>query len=309
LDKHVPAEGFPVPALKEYWAQYRTWVGVILDNLLEVQDKELGVFPFPDLRGVHPRFGPHIERMLAQNPNILRGNWVVKDNSRPELGNGDGGGQFDNGLTGRAVVEGYAHLKDKRYLESARSAAEWAIRQSVVPNWNYNAFSVHLLARLYRENTEKRYLETALKKLRLGVFPGQMENGRWVDPHNARRSYHCIMLNAILETYQAMPAGYPEKDEVFHHLYIGIENLVTEILKCGVSAFDFPLTALCTFDELAEKNQQVMRIRGDIRKAINRIANLVFDSKFIRFNSIPYPGPSDLEAIATYLKWRTEKGE
>ncbi len=52
------------------------------------------------------------------------------------------------------MLEGYDLLHDKKYLESARRASDWAASHELVANFNYNSFSVWLLARMYQENGE-----------------------------------------------------------------------------------------------------------------------------------------------------------
>ena len=114
---------------------------------------------------------------------LLRNGWAIDDM-------GDGGLQFDNGLCGVAILELYQATREPRYLQAVEAAADWAVRQPPVPNWNYNAFSVYLLANAARAAGRPRYLESAKLKARLGIYPGQLTDGprrgRWADPHNAR---------------------------------------------------------------------------------------------------------------------------
>ena len=113
----------------------------------------------------------------------------------------DGGFQFDTGVCGVALSEGYELLHDSRYHDAAKRAADWAMTQNLVRNWNYNAFSVWLLARTFSVTGERKYLAGALQKAQLGVLPGQMTAeqgqghwpGRWIDQHNAKRTYHWVI--------------------------------------------------------------------------------------------------------------------
>lgn len=102
--------------------------------------------------------------------------------------------------------------KDDKYKKAAIRAAEWAITRPVVTNWNYNSFSVFLLAEVYRITGDEKYLESAKKKTRLGLLPGQLtegsRKGRWADAHNARPAYHYIMVRGLA----ALAAVMPEDD-------------------------------------------------------------------------------------------------
>ena len=127
----------------------KEYVGLVragADYLLKVQRKD-GLFPFPDLRRRHPLFGPMVEKLLRRKPEALIDGWIVDDL------NGDQ--QYDNGICGVALVEAYEVTKEKAYLESAQRACNWAMERPLSTNWNYNAFSVWLLARYARAGGRK----------------------------------------------------------------------------------------------------------------------------------------------------------
>ncbi len=113
----------------------------------------------------------------------VRNGWIFADH-------GDGGLQFDNSECGVAMFEYYEWTKEPKYLESAKRAASWALNQPLCVNWNYNAFSVELLAKAYAVTNEAKYLDAAVLKATHGVLPGQLTDGphagRWLDPHNTR---------------------------------------------------------------------------------------------------------------------------
>lgn len=163
-----------------------------------------GCFPFPASRGASgARAFQAASRFLAKAEaagrleEVTRHGWIFDD-----LGQ-DGGLQFDNAEAGVAMLELYELTHEPRWLAAARSAADWAAARPLCANWNYNSFSVWLLAKACEVTGEKRYGEAALKKARLGVLPGQMTDGphagRWLDPHNARPAYHYIMLRALTQ--------------------------------------------------------------------------------------------------------------
>jgi hypothetical protein len=162
--------------------------------LLKLQQPQ-GHFPFPDLRGKNIRFGDMTEKQLQNGSIKIEDGWIITPDP-------DGGSQFDTGVCGVALLRAGELLKDETYLAAGRRAAEWAAKQTCCANFNYNAFSVSLLACAGMK-------EAALLKLRVGVAPGQAKNGRWIDPHNARTVYHVIILrdefDAMGITVEALP--------------------------------------------------------------------------------------------------------
>lgn len=198
------------------------------DYLLKLQRPD-GLFPFPDLRGRHKLFGPMLDRLLRRQPEALQGGWIVDD-----AGGGDA--QFDQGICGVAMVETYEATGEAMYLEAARRAADWAAGRPISTNWNYNAFSVWFLARLARATGEKRYLASAVEKICLGVLPGQMQSGRWFDPHNAKLVYHGILVRGILETYRVLPAEDPLRKTLRESLARALDNAAAEIRERGASS-------------------------------------------------------------------------
>jgi hypothetical protein len=166
-----------------------------------------GVFPFPAFvgkadsaafRSAERQRVRIAERGLA---NAVRNGWAIEDGD-------DGGLQFDNGECGVAMFALFEATRDKRYLDSAILSAEWASRRPLVVNWNYNAFSVRLLARAYLITGRQSFLDGAIQKAALGVIPGQLESGphkgRWADRHNARPVYHYIMMDSLVDLIAAM---------------------------------------------------------------------------------------------------------
>ncbi len=179
------------------------------DFLVWSQDQaETGVIPFPAVRNGKGRPFEVAERFMRQAEKegkldqVVKNGWAVEDFS-------DGGLQFDNGLAGVALVQLFDSTKDDKYKKAAIRAADWAITRPVVTNWNYNSFSVFLLAEVYRITGDKKYLESAKKKTRLGILPGQLtegpRKGRWADAHNARPPYHYIMVRGLAALAAVMP--------------------------------------------------------------------------------------------------------
>lgn len=207
-----------------------------------------GGFPFPASRGVSdaPPFRA-AERFLAQAERegrrdaVVRNGWIVADM-------GDGGLQFDNGECGLAMLALHAATGERRYLDAARRAADWAIAQSLAANWNYNAFSVRLLVETWRVTGEARYRDAAMEKARYGVLPGQLRDGpragRWVDPHNARPAYHYILLEALGALAAALPPGDAGRVEIETALRLGLRARNRDFAGPGAPNKDRALRAL-----------------------------------------------------------------
>lgn len=197
------------------------------DWLIRLQH-ESGVFPFPIGPGLNPRekVGRIVARAIQEHPEIVVNDWIPDDRM-------DGGLQFDNGLCGRALISAWELTKDERYLDGARKAGEWAMKRPLVSNWNYNAFSVGLLARLATATGEARYLDSAVRKADAGVLPGQMPGGRWFDAHNACAVYHNILLRELLELFHALPANHPFRPTLLDAITRGLNQAAEETLARG----------------------------------------------------------------------------
>ncbi len=206
------------------------------DYLLKTQ-REDGLFPFPDLRGDHSLFGPMVTKLLKRNPNALVDGWIVEDL------NGDL--KYDNGICGVAMIEAFEATHNKKYLESARLASNWARKQPLCMNWNYNAFSIWLLARYARASGDEKYLEAAIEKLKIGVLPGQMKNGRWFDAHNAKLVYHAIIVRAMLEVYLALDDKHEFRKRLRTAIVLSVDNAASQIIKHGASSNSKSSEILC----------------------------------------------------------------
>jgi len=197
-----------------------------------------GCFPYPAMRGQGGRTGELAEQALAKAAaqgrldEVIHNGWFISDD-----GNGDL--QFDNGLAGVAVLRCYEATLDEKYLHSARAAADWAVTAPAVRNWNYNSFSVFLLAEMFRATGERPYLDAAKEKARLGIYPGQLtegpNRGRWNDPHNARLVYHYILLRGLAALVAVLPADDPDLPRARETLVLGLRARNAEIVAKGVA--------------------------------------------------------------------------
>lgn len=171
------------------------------EPMLRVQELcGTGVFPFPaNTSGTGDAFNAANDalaraRAQGQLHIAVRHNWLIDDL-------GDGGLQFDNGNAGVAMIHLYRATGNERYLHSAQASALWAASRPSVHNWNYNSFSAYLLAEMALATNHQSWTTEAIKKARLGIYPGQLisgpRRGRWYDAHNASLVYHHIIMRAL----------------------------------------------------------------------------------------------------------------
>ncbi|MGL5004936.1 MAG: hypothetical protein ACRDAM_18505 [Casimicrobium sp.] len=242
-----------------------------------------GVYPFPASRGKSTSAAfRSAERQLARAEkkgldNIVRNGWAIEDTD-------DGGLQFDNGECGLAMFALYEATRDKKYLESAMRAASWAASRSLVVNWNYNAFSVRLLARAYLVTGQQSFLDSATQKALLGVIPGQLtsgnNNGRWADPHNARPVYHYIMMDSLAELIAAMRKAKVDNtaaaDDVVSALRLGLIARTRDFLSTGKGATtkEAAMLALLNVNTTFANDADFLRITQS-RAALDGLTKLV----------------------------------
>lgn len=217
-----------------------------------------GVIPFPAYRGGASKAFSAAESMMrraeqsGQLEKIAHNGWLIDDSN-------DGGLQFDNALGGVALLELYEATHDAKYLAGARAAADWAAAHAVVPNWNYNCFSVYLLARACRVTGDPKYLAAAKKKVRLGVYPGQLREGpragRWADPHNACLPYHYIIIRGVAELLNVLPEGDPDRAPAIAMLKLALKVRNAEIVEQGAATTDYAIESLITVSGLPPELQ------------------------------------------------------
>lgn len=158
-----------------------------------------------------------------------------------------------------------AEFAHEDWKSAGRRAADWALGQPCCPNFNYNAFSVSLLAQAFRQTGEPKYLEGAWRKFQVGVAPGQAPNGRWLDPHNARTVYHVIILRAVGDLAAVLPAAREaERSELARVTQPAVRALLDEFAAMGVTVEALP--ELLALSRLEPEN-------GPLRAAVERMAS------------------------------------
>jgi hypothetical protein len=204
---------------------------------------------------------------------VVRNGWAFDDL-------GEGGMQFDNSECGVAMFDLHDLTKETRHLNSARSAADWALARPLCTNWNYNSFSVRLLARAFTTTNEAKYLDAAVQKARLGVLPGQLTDGphagRWMDAHNARPAYHYIMMCALAQLAAVMPPSHPHRAEVLRSLSLGLAARNAEMVTRGVMNKDHAMEALLLVHRTLANDEAFLR-ETKSAEALRALSLLVSD--------------------------------
>ena len=237
-----------------------------------------GVYPFPAAKGTSNARAMEVATRFLQNAEkagrldtVVRNGWAFDDA-------GDGGLQFDNGECGAAMLDLYEVTKDERHLDSVRKAADWAAARPLCPNWNYNSFSVYLLAKIFGVTHDVKYLDAAIHKARLGVIPGQLTDGphagRWMDPHNARPAYHYIMMRALAQLAAAMPADHADRPEILRALSLGLKTRNAEMVAQGVMNKDHAMETLLLVNSSFKNDPSFLRETQSI-EALHAIGRLV----------------------------------
>lgn len=237
--------------------------------LLRLQQPQ-GHFPFPDLRGKNIRFGDMTEKQLQNGSIEIKDGWIITADP-------DGGSQFDTGVCGVALLRAGELLKEESYLAAGRRAAEWAAKQKCCANFNYNAFSVSLLARAGMK-------EAALEKFRVGVAPGQAKNGRWLDPHNARTVYHVIILRAL--------ADLGRSAEVDAVALPAIRALLEEFDAMGIT-----VEALPELHALAKQHPDDGRLQKAVSDMASTIVNKCTDGTRVKLGAQPHQLAAVVEVV------------
>lgn len=242
-------------------------------GLLVRLQQPAGYFPFPDLRGKNIRFGEMIERQVQNGVAKVQDGWVTTPDA-------DGGSQFDAGVCGVALLKAGRLLNDETFLAAGQRAADWAASQKCCANFNYNAFSVSLLAQSGRR-------DAALEKFRLGVAPGQAANGRWLDPHNARTVYHVIILRAL--------GDLGRSEEVDAVTRPAIRALLDEFDAMGIT-----VEALPELLKLARQFPEDIRLQQAVRDMAASLVAKCTDGKRVKLGAQPHQLSAVVDVVGSF---------
>lgn len=263
-----------------------------------------GVFPFPSARGIKgnkafiasENYFAKAERE-GRLDAVIRNGWAIDDA-------GNGGLQFDNAEAGAAMLELYEITHDAKHLDSARKAADWAATRPVVENWNYNSFSVHLLAKAFEVTHERKYLDAATRKALLGVIPGQLTDGpragRWLDAHNAKPEYHYIMMRGLAQLAAVMPKDDPARPEVMRSLHLGLRARNQDFTGPGVPTKNKSMEALLLVNRAFAGEKEFLRDSLSV-EALDALGKLV-SGQYLR-GSDPL-GPREWGLFLEFIVWR-----
>jgi hypothetical protein len=206
---------------------------------------EPGHFKFPDLRGKHARYGDLIDRAVDRDVNAMDGNWVV-------LALPEGASQVDAAECGLALLRAGAAYKNDEWTKAGRKAADWAMGAACVPDFVANACSVSLLCEAHRVNSEKKYLDAAWKKARIGLLPGQATNGRWLDAHSGRTMNHIVLLRALHDLEETLPKG-EDRNTVAAAADKAVKAILDEAAKLGAPVTSHTVQELARHRRLRDR--------------------------------------------------------
>jgi hypothetical protein len=104
---------------------------------------------------------------------------------------------------------------------------------------------------MFRVTGERKYLDAAKEKARLGIYPGQLTEGpyrgRWNDRHNARLVYHYILLRGLAALVAVLPDDDADLPRAREALVLGLRVRNAEIVRQGVAN---PETVLDTLSRI-----------------------------------------------------------
>lgn len=262
----------------------------------------IGVYPTPAWEGdssdrVRTLTDRFVKRARRDGvlETVVRNGWIVDDR------NGAGDLQFDNGLSGEAMLAWHAVSPNPDVLASAKRAGDWAMSQPLSANFNYNGFSAAFLAKLGQATGEQRYIDESTARARLGVLPGMIMDGpfagHWIDPHNERLVYRLIMIRQLAAVATVLPVGSPDRVFISKRLQMALD--AAEDQQRAVKKIAHPETAIKAYCELAglagvaSKRPDVMAIVRDIVIASGKaITPRVDPHAFHCALSIPPPYPN-----------------
>lgn len=241
--------------------------------LLENLELTNGIAGFPDWRGGDHSLAKLVDEAtqsaerLGLSPPLIENGWIIRDP-------GDGSLYFDNGVVGEAFLELHAATQDPRYLNAAVHIASWASEQPMVPNFNYNAFSAALIARVAVLTDNPDLFDDAHLRIKHSVLSGMKTSGdqagQWIDPHNQTLVYRLIMARALLLFIEANKHFEADIDEIEMKSELLISTIEQEARDLGGIAFAESFVRLyCASDRMTDDRFRFSEpFRAQIRSAV-----------------------------------------
>jgi len=236
------------------------------DYLLGLQ-QENGLFPMPDLRGKDERQSVIINRIVRKNPDALNNGWIIADH-RGEL-------LYDHSTAGVAMVEAYRITKEQKYYNSAKKASQWVMYQSIDTDWSNNAFGAWLLAGFYSISEQEIFIMSAIDKLKYGVLPGLLINGRWLDPFNSKLVYHSINVRGMLAVLKQLPNDHVFRAELVAKTRNAINNAARQITSNGASSVSTSTEMLIDgLEELGSNQHWLDALNINLNATLKQLENI-----------------------------------
>lgn len=209
---------------------YQSWAIKTLDSLATMQLPS-GAFPFPDLRPYgDPVFSSIIQDFLDwcgdDSVDVLVDGWIIDDKGTGEF-------KFDAGVIANAYFEAYKYTGNINYKLITIAIGDYLKPLKFNLNYNYNSFVALGLTRAYELTNDTSYLNRAIENLRYAVYPGQIENGRWVDGHNANSRYHSIIIQNSVTVNIHTPEANIYKNVSDSMMYAAVQNLTAYSYTCN----------------------------------------------------------------------------
>jgi cell division septum initiation protein DivIVA len=187
-----------------------------------------GHFSFLDPRGKSSKAATIVDAMVAQRPDAVKDGWVVHVDPI-------GMTQTETGVCAVALASAAKTLGRAEWASAAQKASDWAVSQPCLPNFVANAASAGLLARAYLDAKQDRHLVGLAKKLNVGILPGQVENGRWIDSSSATTPNHLLILRALHDAWDAIPADRADlRRDLKPCIDLAMASLLAECKALGV---------------------------------------------------------------------------
>jgi hypothetical protein len=262
------------PAVEEHAPEKVELIDKIIQacgQMLTRRQQPDGHFPFLDPRGKPSKLATAVDSMVAQSPLAVKDGWVVAPDPL-------GAAQAENAYCGMALLKAGAALKRPEWAQAASRAADWAAGQPCLPYFLANALSAALLARAYLDAGQERHLAGLIAKLNVGLLPGQVENGRWIDAATAQTTNHLAILQALHDAWEAVP---PDRgllrDELRASLDRAAASLLEECKALGVPAQGGALRALVRHRDLTRPDLDP-RLEPAILDSVTVVQELCHDA-------------------------------